>query len=90
MFPKQPATFDAALSLAGNLLGGPDDKQVNEKTVDDLTSKLTESIDRDTQGRPQLTITLGDETALRSLAMTLATLLDQTQVTSEQSKIQRE
>ena len=66
----------AALSLAGSLLGEPDGKQTDEKTVDDLTGKLTESIDRDSQGRPQLTITLEDETALRTLATTLATLLD--------------
>ena len=80
----------AALSLAGNLLGGSDDKPMNEKTVNDLTSKLNESIDRDTEGRPQLTITLEDETALRSLAMTLATLLDQSQPKTEQSKIRKE
>ena len=67
----------AALSLAGNLLGGTDDKPINEPMVDDLTKKLAESIDTDTQGRPQLTITLEDESALRSLATTLATLLDQ-------------
>jgi hypothetical protein len=66
----------AALSLAGNLLGGSNDKPADEQRVNDLTHRLTESIDRDDQGRPQLTITLEDETALRSLATTLATLLN--------------
>lgn len=69
----------AALSLASNLLGRPGDAPANEKTVDDLTKRLSDSIDRDTQGRPQLTITLEDETALRSLATTLAMLLDPAQ-----------
>lgn len=66
----------AALSLAGSLLGEPDGKQPDKKAVDGLTDKLTKSIARDSQGRPQLTITLEDETALRTLATTLATLLD--------------
>ncbi|WP_235908713.1 DEAD/DEAH box helicase [Roseiconus nitratireducens] len=65
----------AALSLAGNLLGGPGDTPVDERTVDDLTRQLSDSVDRDAQDRPQLTITLEDETALRSLASTLASLL---------------
>ena len=65
----------AALSLAGSLLGESDEKQADPKTVTDLTGKLAESIDRDDRGRPQLTITLEDETALRTLATTLAALL---------------
>jgi superfamily II DNA/RNA helicase len=75
----QKATGDlvtAALSLAGSLVAGPDREQANKDTIDDLTGKLTKSLDRDPQGRPQLTITLEDENALRSLAATLATLLD--------------
>ena len=67
----------AALSLAGSLLNEPNGKQPNDKIVDDLTGKLSESIERDSQGRPQLTITLEDETVLRSLATNLAMLLDQ-------------
>lgn len=67
----------AALSLAGNLLGGDDNKAADETIVNDFTKKLTETIDRDAQGRPQLTITLDDETALRSLATTLAKVLQQ-------------
>ncbi|MCD0462617.1 DEAD/DEAH box helicase [Roseiconus lacunae] len=66
----------AALNLAGKLLGNPHQKPVDSKTVDDLTSRLSESIDHDSKGRPQLTITLEDESSLRSLATTLATLLD--------------
>jgi len=67
----------AALSLAGSLIGGAENEAADDKTVDDLTKKLNESIDHDSEGRPQLTITLEDENALRSLAGTLAKLLDQ-------------
>ena len=67
----------AALSLAGQLLDVGEGKQANESVVDGLATKLTESVDRDDQGRPQLTITLQDEQALRSLAGTLAKLLNQ-------------
>jgi superfamily II DNA/RNA helicase len=64
----------AALSLAGELVGregtAPPEDQVNT-----LTERLSECIERDADGRPQLTIRLADDAALRSLATTLAKLL---------------
>ena len=71
----------AALSLAGNLLGGPTNEeaepsQAQSAKVERLTEKLSEAIQMDDQGRPQIKITLPDHDALRSLATTLAKLLD--------------
>ncbi len=65
----------AALSLAGELIGGADQSPPAEETVQQLTDKLTQCVDRDAEGRPQLTISLADETALKGLATTLAKLL---------------
>ena len=44
--------------------------------MDRLTSRLSECVEKDSQGRPQLTICLPDEAALRGLATTLAKLLE--------------
>lgn len=66
----------AALSLAGELIGGDQPTAPSNETVDKLTAKLTQCVDRDEQGRPQLTISLPDESALKGLATTLAKLLD--------------
>jgi hypothetical protein len=70
----------AALVLAGNLLGGstaPSDTEAPEQNekIDRLTQQLSQAIDTDEQGRPQLKITLPDQQALRGLATTLARLL---------------
>ncbi len=65
----------AALSLAGELMTGSAGNAPAEEIVDDLTAKLTQCIDRDDQGRPQLKISLADDAALRGLATTLARLL---------------
>lgn len=67
----------AALALAGELINRPDDKAPSSGTVDQLTSRLSECVEKDSQGRPQLTISLPDEAALRGLATTLAKLLEQ-------------
>lgn len=70
----------AALSLAGNLLGG-NITEANEPTpqhvekVDRLTEQLAKTLETDEQGRPQIKITLPDQDSLRSLANTLAQLL---------------
>lgn len=66
--------ISAALALAGELI------PTASKTVDDgqvaaLTTKLSECVNVDEQGRPQLTITLPDQSALKNLAQTLAKLL---------------
>ena len=66
----------AALSLAGELIGARSDTAPDEATVNKLTEKLSECVDRDAEGRPQLTISLPNEDALKGLATTLARLLE--------------
>lgn len=66
----------AALSLAGELIGGGTNKAPDESTVAKLTDRLSQCVERDAEGRPQLTISLPDEGALQGLAVTLARLLD--------------
>ncbi len=66
----------AAISLAGELMSQSDDRTVDDAKVDQLTERLSESIDTDSEGRPQLTITLPDKESLRGLAATLAKLLE--------------
>jgi SNF2 family DNA or RNA helicase len=65
----------AALSLAGELLGGASSAPPAEETVQQLTDKLSQNLERDEQGRPQLRLSLPDDAALKSLARTLASLL---------------
>ncbi|MEM6468848.1 MAG: DEAD/DEAH box helicase [Planctomycetota bacterium] len=65
----------AALSLAGELVGAGQDRAPDEAKVGKLQERLSECVDRDESGRPQLKITLADDSALRDLARTLATLL---------------
>jgi superfamily II DNA/RNA helicase len=66
----------AALALAGELINTPGDPPPSSETVDRLTDRLSECVDTDSEGRPQLTISLPDKDALRGLATTLAKLLD--------------
>lgn len=67
----------AALQLAGQLIDRPGDPPASDQRVDSLMGRLSECVEKDEQGRPQLTVTLPDENALRGLAATLAKLLDQ-------------
>jgi hypothetical protein len=64
----------AALSLAGSLAADTA-HQPDSATVDALTNKLSQAIERDEQGRPQLKISLPHENSLRELATMLARLL---------------
>ena len=66
----------AALSLAGELIPTAGDKAPSDETVKTLTERLSDCVDKDENGRPQLTITLPDTDALKGLATTLAKLLD--------------
>ncbi|GAA5507379.1 DEAD/DEAH box helicase [Novipirellula caenicola] len=66
----------AALALAGELINKPGDTPPSSETVDRLSERLSECVETDSQGRPQLTISLPDNDALRGLAMTLARLLE--------------
>lgn len=65
----------AALSMVGELVAGSQAAPPNPERVDQLTRSLTDCIERDEAGRPQLKISLPDDNALRSLAETLARLL---------------
>jgi hypothetical protein len=65
----------AALNFAGQLVTSSHDVPADPAIVSMLTSKLNECTETDVQGRPQLTITLPDQTALTQLAETLAKLL---------------
>ncbi len=65
----------AALQMVGELVAGSNAAPPNAETVDQLTQSLSDCIERDEVGRPQLKISLPDDNALRSLAETLARLL---------------
>ncbi|EMI19813.1 protein containing DNA/RNA helicase [Rhodopirellula maiorica SM1] len=66
----------AALALAGELINKPGDASPSSEIVDRLTERLGECVETDSEGRPQLTISLPDKDALRGLATTLARLLE--------------
>ena len=66
----------AALGLAGQLIGGDSKEEPNTAAVDRLAKRLSESVERDKDGRPQLRLTLSGDDALRGIARTLAGLLD--------------
>lgn len=65
----------AALQLVGELVASQDTPAPEKETVDQLAGSLSQCIERDEAGRPQLKISLPDDTALRGLAETLARLL---------------
>ncbi len=65
----------AALQLVGELVQRADQPEPTQEVVSQLTDSLTSCVQRDDAGRPQLTICLANDEALRSLAQTLARLL---------------
>lgn len=65
----------AALQLVGELVQRADQPEPAQEVVSQLTDSLTSCVQRDEVGRPQLTICLANDEALRSLAQTLARLL---------------
>ena len=67
--------LSAALQLVGELVVSKDAPRPSSQAVDQLSSSLSECVQRDAAGRPQLTISLPDDNALRGLAETLALLL---------------
>ena len=67
--------LSAALQLVGELVVSKDAPRPSSQAVDQLSSSLSECVQRDSAGRPQLTISLPDDNALRGLAETLALLL---------------
>ncbi len=66
--------LSAALALASGLVGDAT-AQPDPAKVDDLASRLSEAVERDEHGLPQLKISLASDAALRDLATTLARLL---------------
>lgn len=63
----------AALNLVSQLLG--QGAPAPKETVDAISSNLTQCVQRDAQGRPQLQVTLPNDESLAALAETLARLL---------------
>lgn len=76
VFQASGTLITAALSLAGELIGARSDAAPDEAIIIKLTEKLAECVDRDSEGRPQLTISLPNKDALKGLAATLANLLE--------------
>lgn len=69
----------AAIQMLGELVGSPPSVEPAappaDSSVDLIRSRLTDCVERDSNGRPQLRITLPDESAIQQLAMALAKLL---------------
>ena len=63
----------AALNLVAQLLDSG--QSAPAETVSEIKKNLTECVDRDETGRPQLRLTLPNDSALQTLAETLAKLL---------------
>ncbi len=65
----------AALKLVGELVSTNRSDKPDTAIVDHLVGSLSQSVERDASGRPQLRISLESEHSLRELAETLARLL---------------
>ncbi len=67
--------ISAALSLAGELFGNSTGQPPADENVNRIAEKLSQCVERDSSGRPQLTISLPSDEALKNLAATLARFL---------------
>jgi SNF2 family DNA or RNA helicase len=65
----------AAFNFLGELVGQQDATAPPQALVDNLRAGLDSCVDQDDQGKPRLTVTLPDKSALDGLAQTLAKLL---------------
>ncbi len=65
----------AAMQLIGELIKKPNQPEPDAAIVDQLTASLNSCVQRDTEGRPQLTISLANEQALSDLVANFARLL---------------
>jgi hypothetical protein len=65
----------SALQLVSELMGSAHRPPPDPSSVAQLQAGLTENVQRDSQGRPQLTFTLENDQALQDLAQSLARLL---------------
>jgi superfamily II DNA/RNA helicase len=69
------AMLGAAFQFLGELVGGESNGTPPETLVRDLRSRLDQCVEDDGEGRPRLTVTLPDRSALDGLAQTLARIL---------------
>ncbi len=67
--------LSAAFTFLGEMMPGGEESEESAKMAAEFRERLTECLERDEQGRPRLTVTLPDETALDNLARSLASLL---------------
>ena len=65
----------AAFHFLGELISDFQETDASQQLATDLRSRLAECVEDDPSGRPRLTVTLPDRSALDSLAQTLARLL---------------
>lgn len=69
------AMLGAAFQFLGELVGGAANGTPPETLVRDLRSRLDQCVEDDGEGRPRLTVTLPDRSALDGFAQTLARIL---------------
>jgi len=69
------ALLGAAFQFLGELVGQAETAPPPENVVTQLRTKLEQCVETDATGRPRLTVTLPDRSALEGLAQTLARLL---------------
>jgi len=67
--------LSAAFAFLGELIPPGAHTDASARMAEQLETRLHECLDRDAQGRPRLTVTLPDQTALDNLARSLAPLL---------------
>lgn len=68
----------AAFSFLGEVIPRKEETDESRKMAELLRSRLGECMEKDAEGRPRLTVTLPDESALDQLARSLASLLVRT------------
>jgi superfamily II DNA or RNA helicase len=69
------ALLGAAFQFMGELVGGATSAAPSDRLVTEVRSRLDQCVETGPDGKPRLTVTLPDRTALDSLAQTLARLL---------------
>jgi|CXWL01.1.fsa_nt_gi hypothetical protein len=67
--------LSAAVSWLGEMFQSPEPTHEAGRLVQDLPSRLGDCLDRDSHGRPRLTFTLPDDSALAALSSILARIL---------------
>ncbi len=67
--------LSAAFAFLGEMMPGGGESEASAQMAAEFRERLGQCLERDEQGRPRLTVTLPDESALDSLARSLASLL---------------